>query len=193
MDNVISEFDFLSPTEIDHLRNEAMKLYDHCLVEGNPLYMMRFIERQLTYSPPRLELLRGIADDLQQRLFTLRESHFNVREKVITTFLDIYEIDVTSVIPANQLDTYHEVNPQLLIDYVLQHGINLGPEEINLLLGMIKTSRRMATQLQADINLTSIIREMIFDWLNALSIRFARFDLGWIVNDYRISTDEVIH
>lgn len=193
MDNSINEFDFLSNTEIDLLRGEALNLYDHCLVERTPIYMVRFIERQLSQTPPRLQLLRGIADDLQQRLFTLRDSHFDVREKVVNTFQHIYDIDITPVIPPDQLDSYHEVNPNAIIDFVLLNGTKLGPEETKLLMGMIRASCRTAAQLQADINLTSYVRELIADWLNALSIRSARYDLSWLTNDFRNPMHDVLH
>jgi hypothetical protein len=84
-----------SLVESGHLRIEAMQLFEQCLTNGDASAMMTFIERQLVYEPPRLQLLREIADDLQQRLLSLREYHFDVRERVVSTLSESYDVDIS--------------------------------------------------------------------------------------------------
>lgn len=181
----------LSLIELDQLRVEALDLYDRCLVENNPMQVIQFIERQLTHTPPRIQLLRHIADDVQHRLFSLREYHFDLREKIINTFDDIYNVDVTPLMPPDQLEAFHTVAPQTFLDYAIMQGLEIDSQEKMLLLEMIQTSREIASQLQSDIQLTSTVHTMIQEWINALSATTAR--KGWQLMGLDISTDNIIH
>ncbi len=162
--------------EWDSLRTEALDLYEHCLAEGTQFYIKRFIEGQLALNPPRLALLWSIADDLQQRLFALREHHFGIRERLLSTFQRVYRVDVTPLMPPDQLSRYHTVKPELVIAYTLRHGVELDGEEKQLLTEMIDNSRFMADQLQSDIDLTVKIHQMILDWIQALTVQAVRTD-----------------
>lgn len=186
--NELSLTDFI---EIEDLRSEAQSLYDHSLTEGNSVYFIDFIQRQLAGSPPPLFLLRAIADDLQQRLFTLREDHFNAREKVVNTFWDIYHLDITPILPPDQLDNYHTVKPKAIMNYAAQHGIEVGTEEQRILSDMIVTSHNTAIQLQADIDLTRQMQTLLQDWLVALSAQYARG--GWLSQLLNNASDALIH
>src|SRR5512138_1553438 len=96
--------DLLSMLEINHLRLEAINLYDRCLAEGNLVPLEKFIEQQLAYDPPQIQLLSDIANDLQQRLLTLKAYHFDIRQKIVVMFDEMYHIDVTDMMPADKLD-----------------------------------------------------------------------------------------
>ncbi len=181
----------LTLVELDQLRVEALDLYDRCLVENNPMQVIHFIERQLSHTPPRIQLLRHIADDVQQRLFSLREYHFDLREKIIKTFDEIYEVDVTPLMPPDQLETYHTVAPQAFLDYAIMQGLEVDSQEKMLLVEMIQTSRDIASQLQSDIQLTSTLHTMIQEWINALSATTAR--MGWQLMGLDMPSDDVIH
>ncbi len=195
MDDLFEQEDMFSLSEIDHLRVEALQLYDKCLAEGSATHMFRFIERQLSASVPPMTLLRSMADDLQQRLFALREDHFNVREKVVNTFRDVYHVDVSPLIPPDQLEVYHRIKPQAVLDYVGQHGLSLAPQEKTLLVNMVRTSCDMAAQLYTDIKLTLDIFDMLVDWMLALSTKFSRVGGLWIPFDglLNVPDDDMIH
>jgi hypothetical protein len=181
----------LSLMELDQLRIEALDLYDRCLVEHNPIQVIHFIEGQLTHTPPRIQLLRHIADDVQQRLFSLREYHFDLRGKIINTFDEIYNVDVTPLMPPDQLEAYHTVPPQTFLDYAIMQGLEIDKQEKLLLVEMIQTSRDIASQLQSDIQLTSTLHTMIQEWINALSATTAR--MGWQLMGLNIPADDIIH
>ncbi|MCB9437046.1 MAG: hypothetical protein H6673_08665 [Anaerolineales bacterium] len=191
MTDIFNELSLTSFIEIEDLRTEAQSLYDHSLTEGNPVYFIDFIHRQLASSPPPLFLLRAIADDLQQRLFALREEHFNAREKVVNTFWDIYHLDITPILPPDQLDHYHTVKPKAIIAYVVQHGVDFGSEEQGILIDMINNSHNTAIQLQADIDLTRQMQTLLQDWLVALSAQYARG--GWLSQLLNDTADRFIH
>src|SRR5215813_12055956 len=76
---------FYTFAEVNYLRLEAMDLFERCLTEGKPDFLEAFVERQIMQEPPRLELLREVADELHQRLIGLREHHFDVRERAVRT------------------------------------------------------------------------------------------------------------
>jgi hypothetical protein len=140
-----------------------------------------------------LFLLSSIADDLQQRLFSLREHHFNVREKVVNTFKDIYHVDITPLIPPDQLAAYHEVEPDLILRYAGQHGIEFTRDERKMLRQLIRHSGDTASQLQADIKLTNDIHSMLLDWIQALTTRFARTDIQWWEQSLDQMENEPLH
>ncbi len=61
--------------EFQLLRFEAIETLEYCLTKGDSTVFLEFLESQVLSSPPRLELLRSIADELHLRLLRLREQH----------------------------------------------------------------------------------------------------------------------
>ncbi len=161
-------------TELNHLRHEAMQLFEQSLTQGNLTPMTAFIEEQLVHQPPRLQLLREITDDLQQRLLSLREYHFDVRERVVSTLHDNYDVDVSSLAPQNQLDRYHHLTQDAILEYVQKHNPTLKRNDLLLIRKMVDASLQMAAQLQNDIQLTAHLFNLILDWTEALSASIAR-------------------
>lgn len=175
--------EILSLVQLNYLRLEALDLFDRCLTEGNITLMVKFIEKQLAYNPPRLELLSDIADDVQQRLFSLREYHFDVREKVIGTLQNVYTLNMSSIMPSHDLAHYHLINPEKVVEYITDQGIVLEPSEIKILTRMLTASVEMAGQLQKDIVLTERLHTMLLDWLEAFNmvvIRSQWYAMDWM-------------
>ncbi|NDJ84314.1 MAG: hypothetical protein GYB66_00370 [Chloroflexi bacterium] len=164
----------MSDLKLDYLRDKALELYDYCLAEGHPAYITQFIERQLAATPPPLSLLEMLADEMQQRLVTLRENHFDLREKIVKVFSQQYQFDITPLVPADQLEAYHRVDAQAILNYASRQGVQLSTHEQDQLSRIITVSRDTARQLQSDIKLTANIHQMLLDWLYALSIRTVR-------------------
>src|SRR5262245_34621958 len=98
--------------ELNQLRAHALDLFDRCLAEGNAAPIVACVERMLAGEPPQLQLLREFADDLQQRLLSLRAYQFDVRKNVVQTLAQDYGVDITPLAPANALDHYHLLDPQ---------------------------------------------------------------------------------
>ncbi len=163
-----------SLAESGHLRIEAMQLFEQCLTSGASDVMVSFIERQLLNEPPRLQLLREIADDLQQRLLSLREYHFDVRERVVSTLSESYTVDISSLTPPSLLDRYHQLKADDILAYIQQCDPKIGSSELAILRKMIDASLQIAAQLSEDIRLTRDLHNLILDWTEALSATTAR-------------------
>lgn len=173
LDNLIGRSLF-ALAELSHLRQEAMDLFEQCLTSGNETPLVNFIELQLVHEPPRLELLRDITNDLQQRLLSLREYHFDVRDRVVRTFSESYSVDITPLTPSALLDSYHRLTTEQLFTFVRERGITLSEKDAILLHKMVDASLRMAAQLYNDIQLTSHLHQMVLDWMGGISITIAR-------------------
>jgi hypothetical protein len=179
--------DLLSILEINHLRLEAINLYDRCLAEGNLTPLEKFIELQLTYDPPQIQLLGDIANDLQQRLLTLKAYHFDVRHRIVNMFEEMYKVDVTHLMPADQLEIFHFVQPNTVMLYLVEQSIALIEDERLVVLEVLRAACDTAGQLHADIQATEKLHDMILDWIYALGINFVR--AGWQVLDWTSKPD----
>lgn len=162
-----------SVVELNHLRTEAMNIFEQCLTNGNADAMVGFIEQQLLYRPPRLQLLRDLTDDLQQRLLSLREYHFDVRDRVVRTLSESYGVDVTSLTPASELASYHTLTAASILSLV-QNQTALSDQDLLLLRKMIEASLQMASQLHHDIELTEFMHDLAVDWVNGMSIEVVK-------------------
>lgn len=179
--------DLLSMLELNHLRLEAINLYDRCLAEGNLLPLERFIEQQLAYDPPQIQLLTDIANDLQQRLLTLKAYHFDIRQKIVVMFEEMYRLDVTHLMPADRLDDYHLLQPERVLMYVIEQGVSIQEDERMVLLEVLRASRETAGRLYEDVLLTEKLHDMILDWIYALTVNSAR--AGWQIFEWSVKSD----
>lgn len=158
-----------SLAELNNLRREAMRLFEDCLTSGDSEALVKFIEHQIMLDPPRLHLLREIADDLQQRLLSLREHHFDVRERVIVVLAESYHIDISQLAPPDRLDTYHNLPIDSIMQCIRKDADRPPQEELIMLHKMIATSLEMAGQLHSDIEVTEHVHAMVMDWLEGMS------------------------
>jgi hypothetical protein len=163
-----------SLAESSHLRIEAMQLFEQSLTNGDASVMVAFIERQLANDPPRIQLLREIADDLQQRLLSLREYHFDVRERVVSTLSESYDVDISPLAPAALLDQYHLLALDDVFALIQETNPALSDDDLAILRKMIDASLHIAAQLHEDILITRELYDLILDWLEALSATLAR-------------------
>jgi hypothetical protein len=163
-----------SLAELNHLRLEAMRLFEQCLTNGNGSALTNFIEQQLLHEPPRIQLLRDLADDLQQRLLSLREYHFDIRDRVVRTFSESYGVDITSLTPPDALDRYHRLSIEQVMSFVQENGVVLDEKDAILLRKMLDASIQMAAQLHNDIVLTTSLFSLVSDWLEGMSATIAR-------------------
>jgi len=158
----------------NYLRLEAMNLFEQCLTRGDDSLFVSFIESQLVREPTRLDLLREIADDLQQRLLSLREYHFDVRDRVVRTLNESYGIDITPLTPSTLLDQYHFLTPDDVLTFAREKGVTLSEKDAALLRKMVEASVQIAAQLYDDIQLTMRLHALVLDWLAGMSIAVTR-------------------
>lgn len=169
----VTQQGLFSLVELNHLRVEAMNLFEQCLTSGDDAPLLAFIELQIVQDPPRLLLLRDLADDLQQRLLSLREYHFDVRDRIIRTFRESYDVDLTPLSPPNALDRYHLLTTDAVLALV-QKCNELGDNELLMLRKMVEASVQMAAQLNNDIQLTTRLQQFVLDWLDGINATIAR-------------------
>jgi hypothetical protein len=160
--------------ELNQLRAHALDLFDRCLAEGNAAPIVAFVERMLAGEPPQLQLLREFADDLQQRLLSLRAYQFDVRKNIVQTLAQDYNVDITPLAPANALDQYHLLDPQQLLAYVQEHNAALSENDLILLGKLLEVSVKAAERLQRDIDLTNGLQTMVLEWFDAHSSTIGR-------------------
>ena len=160
--------------EMKRLREEALELYDYCLAEGNSQPLQRYIEEKLTQNPPPLLLLYEIADDIQQRMLSLQEHHYDVRTRVLSVMKNIYHTDISHLSSADHPEQYHQLSVDVVLNELDQQGCVVDANEEKLIRELLHGARETANQLQADIRLTRSLREMVLDWVNALAAQVAR-------------------
>lgn len=157
--------------EMDHLRGQAITLYEQCLAEQGTQFLVNFIETQLADGPPPIVLLQRIADDLQQRLLSLRSHHFDVRKYVIDMLKEQQDMDITPYMPADALNTFHCFDTLQVLEAC---GLKQSAADHKRLRRILETSRNIGKQLQIDIDITADLLRMVNDWLQALSMRYGR-------------------
>ncbi|WP_119072960.1 hypothetical protein [Aggregatilinea lenta] len=139
-----------SIAEIYRLRVEAMHLYEHCLTSGDDSSFVNFVEARIVETPPRLLLMHGIADDLEQRLLSLRSHHLDVRERVAQALREGYNLDVSTV------------------QQSIQENAGSLPDG-SLLRHVLTASTEVEQSLETDIQLTLRLYNLVLDWLEGMS------------------------
>ncbi len=161
------------------LRLEALDLFDRCLTERKPEYLEHFLERQIAQEMPPLELLSQVAEDVHQRLLTLKQRHFEVCDQVRWSLEHQYGIVPALFVPTDLL----EYPWGKLDDFLHAIGckeVRLSEESRRSLSAELKEARDAAAQLRADVRLADYLYSYLMDWLLALHVvtaRGARTDL----------------
>lgn len=154
--------------EINYLRLEAMDLFERCLAEGRTDTLESFIEQQISRDPPRLELLREVADDVNQRLLGLREYRYDILERAWRMVQEEFDMLLEHI---DQPEAIESLN-FTAIEQASRLAEHLSHEERVLLRKMLDTSRETAAQLQNDILMTERLYRYLLDWVDGLSVTF---------------------
>lgn len=160
--------------ELNHLRLEAMDIFEQSLTSGNEMLFIEFVEEQITHEPPRLQLLRDLSDDLQQRLLSLREYYADVRNRIVRAIHEGYEVDISSLAPAGPIGEHRPLNTHQVLEYVETRNPDLNRKDAELLSKMVEASARMADQLINDIRMATRLQDMVEDWLEGMNATIAR-------------------
>jgi hypothetical protein len=179
-----------SLAELSYLRLEAMDLFERCLTEGSPDYLLAFIEQQIVQEPPRIDLLNDVAEDLHQRLIGLREYHFDVRDRVLRTLRADFHIDLTPIAPPNALNQYHLLELDAVIKLVRKQNPQLTKHEHYLLRQVLEASFEMAQQLHDDVTMTETLFQYVLDWTDGLNTTSAQ---QYWLQEWEASPRTIIH
>jgi hypothetical protein len=163
-----------SMLESNALRLEAMDLFDRCLAEGNPESLVTFIQVQIIQDPPRIDVLQDMVEDLHQRLVSLREHHFDARDRVLRTVRSDFQVDLSPLTPANALEDYHSLDLNAAVTFISSQNPRLTSGDHFLLRKLLEASLELASELRGDIVMTQILLDYVSDWLDALSATIGR-------------------
>ena len=160
-----------SLAELNYMRLEAMDLFDHCLTEGKPDRLMEFIEQQISQNPPRIELLRDIADDFNQRVIGLHENYLEVWHGTLKTLKTQYDLPVDKEFASKP---FSDFDVDGLIGRLHQQNAALDRQVQVSLRKMLDSALETATQLRADIAMTERLYVYLSDWIDGLNATVAR-------------------
>jgi hypothetical protein len=164
----------LAAAEYQILRMEAVESIENCLTRGEDGEFIAFVQAQIASQPPRLNLLRDIADELSLRLLALRQHRLDVWDRVVEILLADYGIDVACHCPADASEHHVILSAEETISSV-EHGLrDSAAQDLALIRRLVQASVEMARQLSADIQLTEHVYETVVDWLMGLSSHSSR-------------------
>ncbi len=149
------EIGLFSLATFQTLRLEALDLLDRSLGEAKPELLERFLERQVAQEPPPLELLSQIAEDMHQRLLTLRQHYFEARDHIRLTIQPQYGFDLSLILPADPM----EYQP-----------IDLGSVLNEVVGDALRQELADAAQLYLDVTVADQLYRYVMDWLMALHV-----------------------
>lgn len=160
--------DIFSLVEHNQLRTQAMDLYERCLTEGKPDYLISFVERQLLCEPPPLELLYDLLQDLHQRWVTLREHLFDTRNRLLNGLWSNYQIDLNPSGIVHSLDEFHLIDPDQLLVSIRRDYPALSKHDLKQVRKEIATSLAVGYQLHSDAIMTTRMIRFVQDWAAGL-------------------------
>lgn len=169
-------FDLFYMLEAEHLRIQALDLYEQCLAQQGTAQLEQFIQAQLDTSPPPLLLFQRIADDLQQRLVSLQAHYFDARTYVVELLANQHNLDLRPFLSVEHPTRFHEFSTTTILQSIQQP---LSTDEREKLRQVLLTSRHIGYKLQRDIDLTSHLLQMVYDWSLAVSVGYARAHPLW--------------
>lgn len=166
--------------ELNYLRLEAMDLFEACLTEGRADLLEDFIHSQMLNDPPRLELLREIAEDLYQRLEALRENHFEVISRACDFLNGEYAMAFDPLQYSNP-EQRALLHPALILAQVRLKDPSLNPADEQIILQTLKNSSRVAQRIQTDIRMAEGLYSYLSDWIAGLTVAYTQ--LVWFHKD----------
>lgn len=160
-----------SLAELNYMRLEAMDLFERCLTEGKPDSLIAFIERQISKDPPRVDLLREVAEDLHQRLMGLHDYYLDIWGRTISTLGSDYGLEFDRKVTSAPFSRFEVEN---ILARVKEKNPPVSSQDETVLRKMLDQSVETAVQLRADIGMTERLYVYICDWVDGLSATIAR-------------------
>jgi hypothetical protein len=160
--------------ELRYLRMEAMDLFERCLTEGDPKLLEGFVERQISQEPPRLELLREVAEDLHQRLLDLYSSRYEVREQVLQILRDEFGVAAKELLPVNSMKSDQPFYLDDALTMLRQKNGTLTEADELLLHKKLDAPLTLEAQMHRDVLMTEYLYAYVMDWVMGLNAIFTR-------------------
>ena len=160
-----------SLAELNYMRLEAMDLFDICLTEGKPDRLVAFIEQQISQDPPRIELLRDVADDFNQRVLGLHENYLDAWHGTLDTLQSDYGLNVDQEFASKP---FSDADVDAMMGRLQTHDADLDDQEAVRLRQALLSALETATQLRADIAMTERLYVYLSDWIDGLNATVAR-------------------
>lgn len=171
--NEMGVSDIYTFAELNYLRMEAMDLFERCLTEGDSKPLEAFVHAQISQEPPRLELLREVAEDLHQRLLELHTNHYAMREQLMAVLCHEFGIEARELLPFNMLKADQQLSLDDVLEYVQQQN-PLATHSEMLLRRKIDDLVKLEGQLHRDIDLTRYLYSYVMDWVMGLNAIFTQ-------------------
>ena len=155
------------------LRTQAIKLFERCLSEQKMFPIITFLEAQMLQEPPPFQFLREMDEDLQLRIHTLRTERFEVRARLLREVSERAQVDLSALIPANQIDRVHQLSKDRILQHVSSQS-DLPSAQRESLDQLIENSIGSAARLNRSLNLAAEVHTLVTDWLDAISVTLGR-------------------
>lgn len=161
-----------SLAELNYMRLEAMDLFERCLTEGKTDFLETFIEQQISQEPPRLELLREVGEDLNQRLLALEEYHADLLDRVWRALRDDFGVEIGTL--DDLTETYKQLEWENIIQRLREYNPSLTHDDEAMVRKMLDASLQTSSQLRSDVAMTEYLHQYVTDWVDGLSATIAR-------------------
>lgn len=161
--------------ELNYLRMEAMDLFERCLTEGEPNLLELFVEKQISQDPPRLELLREVAEDLHQRMLELHANRYDVRERALQILREEFAIDPANLLPLTSMkpDQQLSIEDALAVLQQQQKGVVTAHDRL-MLHKKLNATLMLEAQLHRDVLMTYYLYKYVMDWVMGLNTVFTQ-------------------
>lgn len=161
----------LPMVELNALRMEAMAVYERCLTECATAPFERFLERQLIQSPPPVALLNEISDDLFQRLQSLRQAQFDMRDRLLSAAQQGFHVELGATLPLRDIDQLAELQAHKVAG---SRAFKLTAKNREALAVLLEDTREAATRLSSQRTITEQLYSNVMDWATALHVLVIR-------------------
>lgn len=156
------------PSDLNALRLEGMVIIDRCLRERHAAAFERFLAAQLDAEPPPLQLLQELAQDVQQRLQAMRQSHFDQRDGLLR---QLAEAAAAHTPPHSPTPAGFSRLSLDQIQHALAESSLSGTAELSTLL---EDAQRAEGESIAQQRMLQQVHAAIHDWLRGFSVITAR-------------------
>ncbi|MFQ3566558.1 MAG: hypothetical protein SNJ59_06135 [Aggregatilineales bacterium] len=140
-----------------------------------PDKLLAFLEKHIAQEPPPVSLLHEIGEDLHQRLQSMRQFQFDLREHALTLLGAELGCERDAAFAAHIFKDALE-NPHLLNDAALDAVFNEfdGHRKRQPLLAMLDNLRGAAIQIHHDLLVTQELYNFVTDWTFALHVTLSQ-------------------
>jgi hypothetical protein len=155
--------------ELNYLRMEAMDLFERCLTEGDPKLLEIFVEQQISQDPPRLELLREVAEDLHHRMLELHANRYDVRERMIRVLREDFGIEAGALLPLSSLRPDQALSLNDTLSLLQERDHTLSEQDFGLIRKRLDATQSLEFQLHRDVMMTQYLYNYVMDWVMGLN------------------------